>query len=78
MITVKLFGITRDIIGRSSIELNDNIKTTKELLMTLKKQYPELEKLTSLLVAVDNEYADQPRAIKSGQEIALIPPVAGG
>lgn len=78
MFTVKLFGITREIIGSPTIEIQATIGTVGELLNYLKGQYPSLKKLTSVLVAVNNEYADLDSSLNSNDEIALIPPVSGG
>lgn len=78
MIVVKLFGITRDIVGSSSITIEENIKTVADLLFLLKTDYPRLKKLTSLLVAVDSNYASDETTLKDHQEVVLIPPVSGG
>lgn len=78
MFTVKLFGITREIIGSPTIEVQGTISTVGELLTYLKGQYPSLKRLTSVLVAVNNEYADLDSSLNSNDEIALIPPVSGG
>ncbi|MTI22321.1 molybdopterin converting factor subunit 1 [Fulvivirga sp. RKSG066] len=76
---VLLFGITKDIIGedRHEIELNSNTSVA-ELKKLLIDRYPKLEKLNSLLVAVNNEYGNDDLRLKAGDEIALIPPVSGG
>lgn len=78
-LTIALFGITRDIVGASSLDL----KVTKPtdvagLLDRLRTDYPRLGELRSLLVAVNQEYAEAGQPLKKGDEIALIPPVAGG
>jgi len=44
----------------------------------LGKAYPELGKLSSLAIAVNNSYAQDEEEINSYDEIALIPPVSGG
>ena len=77
---ILLFGITRDIIGKSRLYIpaEVNLNTVLDLKDWLSKQYPAIQALSSLAVAVDNEYADNEHAIHAGQEIALIPPVSGG
>ena len=78
-IRILLFGVTRDIIGGPSIEREvGEDQNVGELMEALKSSYPALNDLTSLLVAVNNEYADKNLAIKENDEIALIPPVSGG
>ena len=83
--TILLFGITKDIVGAptlsvptSSITGKKIPKTVKELKAFLGKTYPELNKLSSLAVAVNNSYAEDDQVINSYDEIALIPPVSGG
>ncbi len=78
MITVKLFGIAREIVGSSSIVIEEAIPTVEKLLDHLKSEYTQLNKLTSLLVAVNSEYASADAEIGTNDEIAIIPPVSGG
>ena len=76
---VALFGITRDIVGTSVIELPAPAPTTVgELLAEMRRQYPALGDLRSCAVAVNNEYATLSQDLYTTDEIALIPPVAGG
>lgn len=78
-IEVLLFGITKDIIGtdKYTLELEEEV-TVASLKQTLLSQFPQLEKLNSLLIAVNNEYGQPNTPIRSNDEIALIPPVSGG
>jgi molybdopterin converting factor subunit 1 len=78
MITVKLFGIAKEIIGESSIIIDQELLTVEDLLTFLKHEYPAFMDLTSLLIAVNDEYAELGTSIGNGDEIALIPPVSGG
>ena len=76
---ISLFGITREIVGTSVIELPAPAPVTVgALLEELRKQYPSLGELRSCAVAVNNEYATNDQALHTVDEIALIPPVAGG
>lgn len=73
------FGMARDILGRSVMELEWNSPlTVGELREELIRQYPELARLKSLAVAVNSEYAQDGNLLTAGDEIALIPPVSGG
>lgn len=76
---VLLFGITRDIIGGNSFKApltaGENVGDLKEYLF---KNYPRLKELRSLLIAVNNEYAEDDVALSAHDEVALIPPVSGG
>jgi molybdopterin synthase sulfur carrier subunit len=79
-VKVLLFGITREIIGQSRINIpaDAGIATVKELKSWLGTQYPAMQSLTSLAVAIDSEYAEDEDLLNSDHEIALIPPVSGG
>ena len=78
MITVKLFGIAKEIIGNSSLKIEQQITTVAELLVFLKSEYPAFNKLTSLLVAINDEYAQHDAEINHNDEVDIIPPVSGG
>ena len=82
---ILLFGITRDIVGERSIKLplaQDETATVPKFVWELRQVlhvfYPELSKLSSLAIAVNNSYASDNDEIDSNDEIALIPPVSGG
>ena len=73
------FGITKDILGATEkeIEINDgaNVAELKELL---EKDFPELKRLKSYFIAIDDEYAEDHQIITVSNELAIIPPVSGG
>ncbi|MBD2769061.1 MoaD/ThiS family protein [Hymenobacter sp. BT664] len=78
-LTIALYGITRDIVGAATIELPAPAPTTVgELLAEMRRQYPALGELRSCAVAVNQEYAPTDQPLHPVDEIALIPPVAGG
>jgi molybdopterin synthase sulfur carrier subunit len=78
-LTIALYGITRDIVGTATIELLAPAPATVgELLAEMRRQYPALGELRSCAVAVNNEYAANDHPLRTVDEIALIPPVAGG
>jgi len=79
--TVKLlaFGIAKDIIGTNAMQLecSDDL-TISDLRIMLEKDYGELGKLSSYMIAVNDEYAQPADTLHPGDEIAIIPPVSGG
>lgn len=77
---IKLFGITKEIIGKQelTVPVNENIKTVGSLRLWLADQYPAIKNLSSLAIAVNNEYAEDDKLLHPQHEIALIPPVSGG
>lgn len=78
-ITILAFGIVKEIFGGSAKELEwkEGI-TVRELKKELESVYPEMKKLRSYLVAVNDEYAEEELALNPNDEIAVIPPVSGG
>ena len=79
-LTVLLFGIARDIVGQPTLTLAlpTADATVSGLLTALRARYPALTALRSLAVAVNSEYATDLDRLGPADEVALIPPVAGG
>lgn len=75
---VKTFGITKDILGAREVRFEMNGNTVGELRSALSDQYPDMKSLNSLMIAINNAYADDDAILSEGDEIALIPPVSGG
>lgn len=78
MIKVKLFGITREIVGENHLSIDASLNSVADLLEYMKATYPEMQKLNSLLVAVNSDYAELGTQLNQADEIAIIPPVSGG
>ena len=76
---IKAFGVAREIIGQREtvIDLTDG-QTIEDLKVLIFSQYPRFRELKSLFIAVNQEYAEDNILLKENDEIALIPPVAGG
>jgi molybdopterin converting factor subunit 1 len=78
-VNLKLFGITREIFGTSEQAVNlDGKVSVREFLDSLKTKHTALADLSSILVAVNNEYAESDMILAENDEVALIPPVSGG
>lgn len=76
---VLAFGIAKDIVGGRSISLQmEDNATVLMLKKALLDQFPRFEKLVSLAIGVNGEYADDDQILKSNDEIVIIPPVSGG
>ena len=74
------FGILRERLGRreESRELRDG-STVAELMATLAESHGIFALgAGSLRVAVNREYVDGAHVLRDGDEVAVIPPVAGG
>ena len=75
---IKAFGVTKDILGGRETVLELEGDTVAALRGALKKRYPPLVEIRSLMVAVNKAYAEDDHKIGESDEIALIPPVSGG
>ena len=77
---VLCFGITREIIGAEELRMTMDEKEmpVSEFRENLLSEYPLLKKISSLLLAVNDEYAADDQLIHEKDIVALIPPVAGG
>ncbi len=80
-IDVFMFGIAQEIFGESAYKVDYNFSdnfSVGTLRMILEDDKPELAKLGSYLIAVNNEYASAEQLIHENDEVAVIPPVSGG
>ena len=76
---INLFGIAKDIVGSNVTEIVvSQSADVQAVLGELKTNYPKLKDIKSLLIAVNNEYAELDLVLSENDEIALIPPVSGG
>jgi MoaE-MoaD fusion protein len=77
---VLFFGILKDLVGQSSATLDlPESATVGDLLAHFASQLPQLkDSLSSLAVAVNQQYAGTETELQSGDEVALLPPVSGG
>ena len=83
MITIKLFGMTKSLAGnQGSLSLAlTNGRRVKDLVELLDGGYPQIAELIhkkKVLVSVNQEIAHEETEIRDGDEIALLPPFAGG
>lgn len=76
---ILLFGITTDLLGASSLDLeipvNSSIADFKQHLLA---KHPVLENINSYAIAVNESYASDEIIITENDVIAIIPPVSGG
>lgn len=75
---IKNFGAVREVVGSRESEFEFSGSTVGDLRAALFARYPGLVALHSLLVAVNHAYADDSVTLRETDEVALIPPVAGG
>ena len=79
-VKVKLFGGPREVLGRSVLDLDlAEGLTAGELMAVLVDRYPGLDSYAPVIkIAINRRYADPETELREGDEVACIPPVAGG
>lgn len=79
-VRILLFARLRDLLGTDSVELDSpDIESVGDVYRILRTRHPELDAFRrSLLVAVNQEFADWNTPVAEGDELALFPPVSGG
>ena len=78
-VTVLLFASYADAIGRSTIELDiEPGAKVRDVVERVRAMGGTDELPPAPMVAVNEQYASRDRELRSGDEVALIPPVAGG
>lgn len=81
MFRILLFAVLKDAAQRDVLELSDSRPdlSVPELLEACARECPAIAKyLPHVRVAADLEYVPNTARVRAEQEIALIPPVAGG
>jgi molybdopterin synthase catalytic subunit len=79
-IRVLLFGVLKDLAGRSSeiLELAEGA-TVADVLQHYSQLAPRFRAmLPSLALSVNREYSSTEAVLRSGDEVGLLPPVSGG
>lgn len=79
-VRVLLFGAAREAAGGDEFALELRAgATASDALAEITRRYPKLGNFgRSLLVAVNEEYADAETPVRDGDEVAIFPPVSGG
>ena len=78
-VTVLLFASYADALGAASLDLELPRETTVTDVVAAVRSRPGAHRLPAApLVAVNLQFATGDRVVRDGDEVALIPPVAGG
>ena len=76
---IQCFGAARDIVGAGSFHLEGaeglTVAALKDRVIS---EYPAFGELVSFAIARNEEYATDEERIDAGDEVVIIPPVAGG
>jgi len=79
-VRVLFFGVLKEIAGKSAdeIDVRDGA-SVRDVLLHYQSQIPQLQaSLSSIALAVNQQYAGADTKLKANDEIALLPPVSGG
>jgi molybdopterin converting factor small subunit len=78
-IKVLLFGIIKDLINETSLEIElPKSSSLSDLKILLFKDYINLKSHKNFAIAVNEVYKEDSYLLKSEDIVALIPPVSGG
>ena len=76
---ILFFGIAAELANTSEVEISLHEKASvKDFKMALQIIFPKLQNLNSYAIAVNESYATDAILLKSGDVLAVIPPVSGG
>ncbi|WP_440905809.1 molybdopterin synthase sulfur carrier subunit [Catenovulum sp. SX2] len=81
MIKVLFFAQLRENLGRESVEVelqSSTVEQLKDLLISHNPEWKTALQQKRLLVAVNQNMAQDKTQIQSGDEVAFFPPVTGG
>lgn len=82
MVTVRFFAVLRKLTGREDFHFSlPQPITLKEVFDQIEKEIPQIRTILKdgrALIAINQEMADENTLVRDGDEIALLPPFAGG
>ncbi len=79
-VKVLFFGQIKEVVGapEEQVELPEGASVA-DLFARYQQRFPRLEEFRpSIAVAVNQEYTDSTAALRTGDEVAFLPPVSGG
>lgn len=75
-VKVLFFGVLAEVSGTALKHYHD-VKSANDLILRIQDDFPEMVHYKYRL-AVNSEIIDDDRILKQGDEVALMPPFAGG
>jgi molybdopterin converting factor small subunit len=82
MVTVKFFAVLRKLTGREDLLIPIRQPVTlKEIFDQIEIEIPQIRTIMKegrALVAINQEMATEESMVRDGDEIAMLPPFAGG
>ncbi len=79
-VEVRLFALLRELVGSEKVTVEVPAGgTVADVWKRLEEEHPELRAFrASRLFAVNGDYAADHRSLDDGDEVAVLPPLAGG
>ncbi len=79
-VKVRLFAVLREAAGKDELDLEfSGAETVAAAMEQIYRQVPALQRYEAIVTpAVNGEYASPEDTLRDGDELALIPPIAGG
>ncbi|MEB3054808.1 MULTISPECIES: molybdopterin converting factor subunit 1 [Bacillus] len=78
MITILLFANLREEVGSDQLVIIEKQKISVHQLKEWLKDSYHLQSLDRVMVAINEEFVTDEHIVKSGDNVAFIPPVSGG
>ena len=78
MISVKCFGVAKEIVEGDILHLDQPIDSVKALRDAIHATYPDFSSIKGFMIAINHEYATDDMQFNANDELAIIPPVSGG
>ncbi len=80
LVHVRFFASHREAIGRHTLDLQlENGATAADAYATICREFPSMRPLNAgIAFAVNQQHVKPETALKDGDELAVLPPVAGG
>lgn len=76
---ILLFGISSELVNTNSLTIEmPTDASVADLKAALARKHPQLGKINSYAIAVNEVYASNETILKKNDVIAIIPPVSGG
>ena len=78
-VTLLYFAVLRDIAGKRDdvVDVPEGTRAN-DLWQRLRERHRELRDVAQPMTAINESYADADQVLRDGDELAFIPPVAGG
>jgi len=76
-IRIEYFAILREHAGLEAETIATEVATAADLYAELERRH-EFPQLSSIKVAINDEFGDWDSAVHDGDSVVFIPPVAGG